>query len=112
MSPFRILAAGLLAVLCAFMPAPACAEACSIREHDGSKTAFVIKPGKSSEFNALVRDKRYAEAAECCLACSVPAGTRVVVTSSGGALHAVRVAAGAHSGCVGELPKDQVGNCR
>jgi hypothetical protein len=59
----------------ASMPAPACAQARTIREHEGSQTAFVIKPGKSSELNA-------------------------------------RVDAGAHGGCVGELPRDHVSNCR
>lgn len=103
------IAAGVSLMALAYYPAPICAETCTVVRPDGSGTAFVIKPGQSDRFNALVRGKSFTEAAACCLACAVQTGTKVTLTRSGAALHSVRVTSGANAGCVGELPRAQVG---
>ena len=101
--------AGVSLMALVYTPVPGCAEACTVVRSDGSGSAFVIKPGQSDKFKKLVRDKSFDEAVSCCLACPVQTGTKVALTESGGTLHSVRVLSGAYTGCVGELPKTQIG---
>ena len=103
------IAGGVSLMALAYNPTPVCAETCTVVRSDGSGSAFVIKPGQSDKFNELVHDKSFTEAAACCLACAVQTGTKVMLMRSGGALYSVRVLSGAYAGCVGELPKAQVG---
>jgi hypothetical protein len=100
---------GVSLMALAYNPAPGCAETCTVVRPDGSGSAFVIRPGQSDKFYELVRDKSFTEAATCCLACAVQTGTKVTLTGRSAALHSVRVLSGAFAGCVGELPRAQVG---
>ena len=103
------IAASVSLLVLAYHPAPICAETCTVVRPDGSGSAFVIKSGQSDKFSALVRGRNFTEAVACCLACPVQTGTKVALTETVGGLHSVRVLSGAYAGCVGELPKTQIG---
>jgi len=84
---------------------------CTVKSFKGSANGIVTRPGKSSEFYSLMRNKLYDEAIQCCVSCIVSAGTKIVITDQGFASHTIRVIEGPFRGCVGDLPTEYVGNC-
>ena len=78
---------------------------CTI-SHSGG--ALLIKPGKASEFYALVKNGMTEEAQED-VACMVSDGTKVIVTDQGFASSTVRVLTGSKKGCVGDVPVEYYG---
>ena len=59
------------------------------------------------------RDKSMlAEVAQCCVACIIDPGTKVIITSQGIASHTIRVLEGPEKGCVGDLPAEYVKDCK
>lgn len=76
-----------------------------------AKPGIVMKTGKSDEFYSLMGKQLAAEAAECCVACIVDPGTKVIITDQGFASHTIRVLEGKFRGCVGDMPREWVKNC-
>lgn len=75
------------------------------------KPGIVMKTGKSGEFYSLMDKKMTAEAAECCVACIVDQGTKVIITDHGFASHTIRVLEGKFRGRVGDMPVEWVKDC-
>ena len=75
------------------------------------KPGIVMKAGRSGEFYSLMDKKMTAEAAECCVACIVGQGTKVIITDHGFASHTIRVLEGKFRGCVGDMPREWVKDC-
>ena len=74
------------------------------------KPGIVIKTGKSDEFYSLMDKKRTDEAERCCVACRVDPGTKVIITKH--TLYTIRVAEGKSRGCVGDMPREWVKDCK
>jgi hypothetical protein len=72
----------------------------------------VVKAGKYSEYVALMDKKLFNEAIECCIACIVKPGTKVIITDQGFLSHTIRVLEGKSRGCVGDVAMEVVKDCR
>jgi hypothetical protein len=76
------------------------------------KPGIVMKTGKSGEFYSLMDKKMTEEAARCCVSCIVDPGTKVIITNQGFASHTIRVIEGQSRGCVGDMPREWVKDCK
>lgn len=70
--------------------------------------AFVLRPGKSSEFYALVRNEMRDEAVRCCVACLIYQGDKVLITNQGFMSHTIRVLEGKFKGCRGDIAMEYI----
>jgi len=77
------------------------AETCRVKED-----TLVFAPGKYEDFVQLMDSGRADQAGECCLRCTIDAGTTVEIQKKNDLLHIIRVQSGPSLGCVGEMTGD------
>ncbi len=85
---------------------------CTVQPFKGSKVGIATRPGKSGQFYSLVENKMTNEAIRCCVSYVIPTGTKIIITDQGFLSHTVRVLEGKLKGCVGDLPAENVGECK
>jgi len=95
---------------------PAHTLVCTVKAIANSSTSVefgvIVQPGNADELFNLVTNRKYDEAARCCISCVVPIGTKVLILKQGSPSHTVRVLDGKSHGCVGTLSVESVGHCK
>jgi hypothetical protein len=76
---------------------------CSIKSFNGMSIGVVMHPGRSGEFDELMKAGMKEAAVRCCVRCIPRVGTKVSVTDAGDDSHTIRVLEGTHKDCVGEI---------
>lgn len=99
----RFFATAILGLTLLFASAADAGPVCKV-----SRDAILTKLDKASEFYSLVEAGEKTEAINCCVACGVKSGSKVIVTDMGFASHTVRVLDGDSKGCVGDIATEWI----